>query len=469
MFPSSRISFLLLFLLESVSALLSQPSTQCVYDLTRVERTACFQLLPSISAITFYETAEAIPTTFLRARAQAAVDANPWLGGTLRRGGFPPVLRLALSQEKRTVDFNEKKCKDLSPATPWKDIMELTKGMVVKIARDCVNNNEPLFRVTVLKCQQNCTQPELAPRNVFALLVSMSHVLGDGATFYEIASMLGSCSAGRLRTLDAFPRSWYEANCMRPKYEAWRSRRILAGCIGWTVVDTLWPGSRFQKQPTWRLVDARWIKDCKKVASLHMTSQQDRLISTNDIIMAWLLYHGRYTLGLMAIDLRSLVDTSMRGDGDFIAGNLESALTVVGFSDRYEKDKEEEDSVTFIVELAIEIRRCLEAFRCVGGAVDPAQHPHPRSWREALRSNHIFVSNWASVTKRIELENCKQILHLPLLDPSAGQRATAIIFEATIDTATEVGTTALLIADRRRNIWNDLFSRNGGLLTSRQR
>jgi hypothetical protein len=47
---------------------------------------------------------------------------------------------------------------------------------------------------------------------------------------------------------------------------------------------------------------------------------------------------------------------------------------------------------------------------------------------ECLGANHLFVTNWAGVTKHLSLPGCVATLHLPLLDVTAGQRGTAIIF-----------------------------------------
>ena len=60
-------------------------------ELTALETTTCMNLLPSISALTFFETSGAVPAALLRTRAQIIVAANPWLGGTLRRRGLPAM------------------------------------------------------------------------------------------------------------------------------------------------------------------------------------------------------------------------------------------------------------------------------------------------------------------------------------------------------------------------------------------
>ena len=251
----------------------------------------------------------------------------------------------------------------------------------------------------------------------------MSHILGDRATFYEISSMLGNRAASSspperelpnfeatavadapaVRKLPAFPRSTFDRRYTRPAYEAWCSARIITGCVAWTVADMLWPGQRFRKYAEWRFVDEEWVAHCKTEAKSQAQSTQARGVSTNDVVMSWLLCKGRYDLGLMAVNLRGGRQGGSSGDEeDFIAGNLESALTVLLPACAPGKLSSCAGGAHF-AESANVVRRFLEEYRRVGGAVDPAQHPRPRPWLEALRSNHIFVSNWAGVTRRIDL------------------------------------------------------------------
>jgi hypothetical protein len=400
-------------------------------------------------------------------------------------------MKLFVPDEAPKVSFEEVSLTGLCPATPWEEVARITQPLTVKIAQECVDQNEPLFRVAAVTCAQNSTAQ--SAKTVFAVVVSMSHILGDGATFYEISSMLGNRAASSspperelpnfeatavadapaVRKLPAFPRSTFDRRYTRPAYEAWCSARIITGCVAWTVADMLWPGQRFRKYAEWRFVDEEWVAHCKTEAKSQAQSTQARGVSTNDVVMSWLLCKGRYDLGLMAVNLRGGRQGGSSGDEeDFIAGNLESALTVLLPACAPGKLSSCAGGAHF-AESANVVRRFLEEYRRVGGAVDPAQHPRPRPWLEALRSNHIFVSNWAGVTRRIDLRappppspppppppstlraaatapvcDCEQVLHLPLLDPTAGQRATAIVFEATVDSDSGDGATAVLIADR---------------------
>ena len=156
----------------------------------------------------------------------------------------------------------------------------------------------------------------------------------------------------------------------------------------------------------------------------------------------------RYTSALMAVNLRcgGAVERAGNCCGIFIAGNLESALTINAPDRRVSEGRR--DVMLHLVNTANFIRKILDLYRAVHCVTDPLQHQQNQSFLEASRSGQIFVSNWAGVTRRIVLWNCRQALHLPLLDPTAGQRATAIVFEAEVDGETGDGVPALLIADR---------------------
>ena len=73
-----------------------------------------------------------------------------------------------------------------------REMLRETKAAVCKKMKDIVPNNNnnnddendnSLFKVTVFR---NCSEPD----RKFALVVSMSHNIGDGHTFYSLYKML---------------------------------------------------------------------------------------------------------------------------------------------------------------------------------------------------------------------------------------------------------------------------------------
>jgi len=86
-------------------------------------------------------------------------------------------------------------------------------------------------------------------------------------------------------------------------------------------------------------------------------------------------------------------------------------------------------------------------------AVDPFWWRSPLS--ECVGSNHVFVTNWAGVTRHLGLPCCTATLHLPLLDVTAGQRGTAIVFSPHPG---DEGLKALLVADRNPKVLRRLLN-----------
>jgi hypothetical protein len=60
------------------------------------------------------------------------------------------------------------------------------------------------------------------------------------------------------------------------------------------------------------------------------------------------------------------------------------------------------------------VRHCLSEFN------DRREDPYARqnSLLACLASRQLFVTNWATVDKPMDLGKCRRILHLPLLDPT---------------------------------------------------
>ena len=59
-------------------------------------------------------------------------------------------------------------------------MMDRIKDLNVKNGDNCMNKNEVLFKVNLIKINWN----------KFAIMLSISHILADGYTFYTIFKML---------------------------------------------------------------------------------------------------------------------------------------------------------------------------------------------------------------------------------------------------------------------------------------
>ena len=148
--------------------------------LLEFERTALVEAT-TVSAVTFFTGAP--PTEYLHARVAAVVQANPWLAGRLVRSRWGrlrvqhPGTEMELGTGLEVADVE-----GLKPDTPYDDMQERLLGFAVKRGALCINVDEPLFRVVLLR----------TGTEGFGLLVSLSHLLGDAYTLYRLQAMLGA-------------------------------------------------------------------------------------------------------------------------------------------------------------------------------------------------------------------------------------------------------------------------------------
>ena len=111
----------------------------------------------------------------------------------------------------------------------------------------------------------------------------------------------------------------------------------------------------------------------------------------------------RYTSAFMAVNLRcgGAVERAGNCCGIFIAGNLESALTINAPDRRVSEGRR--DVMLHLVNTANVIRKILDLYRAVHCVTDPLQHQQNQSSRifadcmaniiSVSRSGQIFASN----------------------------------------------------------------------------
>jgi len=161
-------------------------------DLLPLERTLTLFEAPN-ATVTFMDGSPQVAIDWLRKRVGEVVYRNPWLGGYLAkdrsRGGAVSLFYDPSSDEVSSDIFTafEPGAIELARDTKYEDLGEAFAGydVVVRCNADLVGSNQPIFRVCVIP---DAKQPE----DRFALVVSMSHVCGDGFTFHKIFKMLST-------------------------------------------------------------------------------------------------------------------------------------------------------------------------------------------------------------------------------------------------------------------------------------
>lgn len=343
-----------------------------------------FNHVAPTTTITFYEGDA--PVKHLERRVAEIVHANPWLAsrlidsdgwrGLAYRQGPQPDLFQELDYEKARV----------SSEVSLYAMPKRVDDAIVKLGRDVSNLDYPQFIVSVVRDQHK-------PKDRFALIVSLSHVLGDGYTFYKIHNMLGH--NGKVEAMDPI---------RKPKVV--EGQRALMG--GEEVDYTLRPVSianvivgqamrRFYDKKldvTAFSVNQDWVAKEKKTHKAEFAAGRAEapFISTNDIVTSWFFKLVNPVMAFMAINFRNRVEDCLESD----AGNYESLIP-------YRQADFQSPAL---------IRKSLRTAR--RASADPPT-PLP-GFFEAFRARNGLITNWSTFYGDVEFKDCKQRLHYPLYD-----------------------------------------------------
>jgi hypothetical protein len=143
----------------------------------------------SVSTATFFEGDSDAAEAWVRQRALEIIRANPWLAGRVvtseQKSKGIRLLNLVHPREIKTFADIEQYVTvqhnpALLPSMSYADLRDLYMPQLVKIGAECTDSDEPLFKILFIRSSADS----------FTLLVSMSHLLGDGCTYYQVYSML---------------------------------------------------------------------------------------------------------------------------------------------------------------------------------------------------------------------------------------------------------------------------------------
>jgi hypothetical protein len=416
----------------------------------------------------------------LRRRIQSILNANPWLQGTFVKDSNTAYI--AYPNYTQVDDFlvllNPDDCKE-SPMAYGRPLEENThnlyqynnsstekkkmqqhpkeqqSSLVLQAFQD---QNQPFWRVALIPCRSN-------PKTHFAIVISMSHVAGDGHTFYglyeqllhhdeEKSSDIKPCLiADRiLNTADVQLDYMNQINVLgTPGFVACMIRGVL--CRSLFGDDSLLrrlylklcynknelsAASPYRMKTRVVLLDSNKLTIAKKNAIKNTTSNSTTdvsFVSTNDVITSWFLTNSNCSFGLMAINVRGKLD----GHTDHHAGNYENCILYYPPNDTL--------SPTMIRQSLQERShgRIADTKPAAAGTSD-AKKPTFSNWKLA-KSDLALITNWSTFApfrrhgKDIQckdiatvLPDCEQLWHAPALDFNAtmpSSLASCCIFQAT--------------------------------------
>jgi hypothetical protein len=138
-----------------------------------------------ITTISFFNGNYCDTITPLRNRVEEIIQKNPWLMGRLLPMPDTKILYDPNGHDRPPSYFTVYKpeCIPLNHTTPYGQYNELLRDAMVLPNSDLIGQNKPLWKLSIIP-------DAIEPTNKFALLVSMSHVLGDAHSYYKIYNML---------------------------------------------------------------------------------------------------------------------------------------------------------------------------------------------------------------------------------------------------------------------------------------
>ena len=256
-----------------------------------------FLSVQGVHFMTFFETktdTTVRPTEWVRERVRAVLKANSWLAGRLTDTYYDKKAHKSLFvPEMGDSDYHLERCfNDLEVDDFAHTLIHPPRSAFADLGQSCINKDEPLWKVTFIthKTSSRC-----------ALFVSMSHIMGDGNTFFRIMNMLSETGPGP-QSLDP-NRVHLDKNIQNFHFFSRpiplnSPTKIMQSII---KIITKLPAILFRKAPpgSLKILDTCWI-DEEKVRS----ARSGTVVTSNDVITSHILREHSPCLGLMAMDLR---------------------------------------------------------------------------------------------------------------------------------------------------------------------
>jgi len=379
--------------------------------------------MDAITSVTFFEGD--VDVAALRGAVDAVLEANPWLAGRLvthTAGGKPRICLWApvqaagvrageggdgtASEHSIWTETVMDRSAPLQLDTPYVELMVACRPFLVSKGSACVDRDLPLFRVSLLHLQGKSVGVDASDASThrFAVIVSLSHVIADGYTFYQIYGSLSCGYDGGSNSSAAKP-----AVVLNPT-------RIPDGTARTQAAGGVW-GRGLHSLPCiaammWRMfvsgarpritlyeIDPAWVEKQKQAhvaAAAELVGSSNNMppwVSTNDVISSWWYRNaggaGLYDAVSIILDGRGRVE----GCSPDLAGNYEVCGDLNGIS----------------AASPTSVRRLL-----AGGAPYLAPDTPMPTGRRLIRLNYTISSSWVAPYRQLYLGGCRELLHAPV-------------------------------------------------------
>eukprot|EP00613_Pedinella_sp_CCMP2098_P038843 CAMPEP_0171790348 /NCGR_PEP_ID=MMETSP0991-20121206/65674_1 /TAXON_ID=483369 /ORGANISM="non described non described, Strain CCMP2098" /LENGTH=221 /DNA_ID=CAMNT_0012399937 /DNA_START=36 /DNA_END=698 /DNA_ORIENTATION=+ len=210
-----------------------------------------------------------VAASWLKQRVQEVLIANPWLASRLCTEKSNPTLFVPLNVSDDALNkcFSHEVTNDISECI--KEVLQSTRS-----ASSSVNKDEPLWKVTMI------TSPNSREA---ALVMSLNHVIGDGATFYEVYGMLSHAENvhklvfGQLEPINHPEDSKLTFLALAPLVPIILGRLLLY----------FFRGCKHQMVTKSKIISPAWLEHEKRMYEETRSKDDSAYISTNDILVSW--------------------------------------------------------------------------------------------------------------------------------------------------------------------------------------
>jgi hypothetical protein len=272
--------------------------------------------IESITTITWYDGSA--PISFIQSRVGEILALNPWLTGRfVKADGRVSIRYSTAAAAPESPYFNVLKIDEVGDEarrsrrikpSPADKLDRIFAPYCVKTARESVNKDQPVFRVTVV---------QRAPDR-FAVCVSLSHAISDAVAYYNLLRMLSSDQQPRALVAE---RDLSKIDEML-KYTGEDEKFFTSAGFILNLLGTL----LFLKKGFLynRKLRPTGIAEKKEARGKHAAvngNAAGSFVSTNDVLTSLFFRKTNCDLGLMAIDFRGRL-----GISDDYVGNYESLI-----------------------------------------------------------------------------------------------------------------------------------------------
>lgn len=295
---------------------------ESIIGLPESELTATMYI-PSVSSVSFYQGK--VDILALRKRIAELISMNPWLHARLRKSNkhgkdtvavyptkFDPEMSNLSSIFRFVLDSS------ISQGLNYDALTKRLTKYLVKKGTECLNkDDESLFRVTLVEIRKD---------EEYALVVSMSHILGDGQTFYHVYSMLDMHTKPKAliteRKVDFIPQ--LNAIHGQKAVNDWlHSAAFLIGSLKTRLFSAPPKASVFMlDHKEVERIKKQYIRDKNNTVTGAKEYGNVAFITTNDIFTSWFFKAVNSAFGAMVINCRG----RLNGITGLHAGNYWSLL-----------------------------------------------------------------------------------------------------------------------------------------------